>query len=349
VSLRSRMTLRTRVLIGGGAALLVAVIAIVPLAAGWWDSDTRPVAAPKAAPSEAESGSAETSTPSPTPSAAPSASASAPAARTGTGSTLHFIANLDGQGGAAARLGYNLIDTGPTKETVDALPAGQRALVWLGSLGNKDCASPSYSFAEFTAAVDRLTGDPKVFGYFIADEPHPKVCPNIVADIRQRADYIKAHDPSHKSFIVVLDGTNQCGGTYGCEFKAFAPASSHVDLIGLDPYPCNVDNASSGCTYNHIDDTVRRAEANGVPRSAMVPVFPAFGQACGSGSNYYRLPGVAEMRAMLAHWATLVPRPAFDYTYTWGHQGSACPTLVDADGQHGYPDLQSVMRTHNQG
>ena len=41
-----------------------------------------------------------------------------------------------------------------------------------------------------------------------------------MADIRARADYIRAHDPGRRSFIVVLDGSNQCGGTYGCEFEA---------------------------------------------------------------------------------------------------------------------------------
>ena len=56
-------------------------------------------------------------------------------------------------------------------------------------------------------------------------------------------------------------------------------------------------------------------------------MFQAFGQSC-AGSSYYRLPGAAELRTMLAHWAALVPHPVFDYTYSWGRQGSACPTLA---------------------
>ena len=66
----------------------------------------------------------------------------------------------------------------------------------------------------------------------------------------------------------------------------------------------------------------------------------AFGQSC-AGSNYYRLPSAAELRTMLAHWAALMPHPVFDYTYSWGRQGSSCPTLADV------PDLQAVMRMHN--
>lgn len=45
----------------------------------------------------------------------------------------------------------------------------------------------------------------------------------------------------------------------------------------------------------------------------------------------------------------LLPRPAFDYTYTWRTAGPACPGLADADGGHGYADLQAVMRDHNAG
>jgi hypothetical protein len=51
---------------------------------------------------------------------------------------------------------------------------------------------------------------------------------------------------------------------------------------------------------------------------------------------------------MLAHWTAQVAHPAFDYTYGWERQSSACPTLADADGQHGYPDLQSVLAAHTQ-
>jgi hypothetical protein len=288
------------------------------------------------------SGPASHGPPRPGPSSSPSPSAtsvpSGPVRPDPTG-TLHYIANTEGVA-AVMQLGYNLVDTGPDPDELATLPAGTQALVWLGSLDNDACASPSYTFAQFTAAVDRLVGDPRVYGYFIADEPHPKVCPNAVADIRARADYIDAHDPTHKSFIVVLDGTNQCGGTYGCEFDAFRPSASHVDLIGLDPYPCNVN--SSTCEYSKIDDTVHRAEAHGIPASVIVPVFQAFGQACTS-SPYYRLPSAAEMRTMLKHWSGLIAHPAFDYAYSWGHQGSSCPTLVDSAA------LQAVLRTHNLG
>lgn len=287
-------------------------------------------------PQASGSGAGSSSRPRPTPSASATGTPSLPAPPPHAG-TLHYVVNVENVA-QVVPLGYDLFDTGPDTDELAALPAGTQALVWLGSLDNDACASPGYTFAQFMAVVDRLAGDPRVYGYFIADEPHPQACPTAVADVRARADYIHSHDPTHKSFVVVLDGTNQCGGTYGCEFDAFRPAASHVDLIGLDPYPCNVNSPT--CDYSKINDTVRRAEEHGIPASAIVPVFQAFGQACTS-SPYYRLPSVTELRTMLSHWAAVVPHPAFDYTYTWGHQDSSCPTLVDS------ASLQAVMRAHN--
>jgi hypothetical protein len=354
------INIRTRLTILGATAVLVAAVFVVVITTSASPRHHRPASSGaqfavqmQVAPSTARSPAPHAS-PSPV-SSAPSGSAraSATAGRplpsigpTASGGTQHFVANVGAAIGTVQALGFNLIDTGPDASTIDALPAGVRALVWLGSLDNDDCAHPGYTFPEFTKAVDGLAGNPRVFGYFLADEPHPKACPTTVADLRQRADYIHAHDASHRSFVVVLDGSNQCGGTYGCEFAAMAPANSHVDLIGVDPYPCNTSNAGAGCTYQKIDDTVRHAEQHGVSANAIVPVYQVFGQACAS-STYYRLPSANELREMLAHWAKLVKHPAFDYAYGWEHQDSACPTLSDANGSNGYPDLQTVVREHN--
>ena len=260
---------------------------------------------------------------------------------------MHYVVNLHGQAAAAARLGYDLFDMGPEPSLANALPAGQQALVWLGNLDNTNCSSPGYSWTAFTAAVRAMAGNPKVFGYFLSDEPHPGGCPNAVADIARRADYIRATDPTHKSFIVVLDGSNACGAALGCEYHALQPAHTHVDLIGVDPYPCNVGNAGSGCDYSKIDSRVHSAESNGIPASVIVPVFQLFGQSCNSGSHYYRMPTVLELTTMLAHWSALVPHPVMDYSYSWGEQSSSCPTLADATGLSGQPNLQSVMAAHN--
>jgi hypothetical protein len=93
---------------------------------------------------------------------------------------------------------------------------------------------------------------------------------------------------------------------------------------------------------------VGQATRAGFTRKMIVPVFQTFGQSCSDGEKNWRLPAAGEMKAILTRWDRLVPRPAFDISYSWGRQDAwACPALSDADGRDGNPDLQSVMRTHN--
>jgi hypothetical protein len=244
---------------------------------------------------------------------------------------LHYVANGHQDPNAFA-LGFNLSDTGPTKATIDALPDGVRALVWVGNGFNSTC-SWALSDADIQAKVGPLAGDPKVYGYFVSDEPHPSTCPDAPAQVNARSKLIHSIDPAAKTFIVVLEGSSHPG-----EYAAFAPTD--IDLIGLDPYPCNLNNAATGCSYQQIDQRVATAQAAGISPSRIVPVFQTFGQACAT-SKYYRLPSTRELQTMLDHWHALVPSPAFDYSYGWSNQSSACPTLADA------PDLQSVIHQHN--
>ncbi len=296
------------------------------------------------------------SSPSPAsvvPSASASTGASRPAKPPATGraggapirvpDTLHFISNVGAARPAVAALGFNLFDMGTDREAIDALPAGALALVWLGNLDNTDC-TPRYSFAEFTAAVDRLAGDRKVFGYYLSDEPHPSICPQAVAHIRQRADYIRSRDPAQRSFIVVLNPSRMCPTDPGCEYRQLRPADSHVDLVGVDMFPCNADD---GCVLDEIDRKVKLAESAGIPASAIVPVFQAFGQSCTGSTPYYTLPDAGALRAIIGRWHALLPHPVFEFTYTWQSGGSACPALDAANGASGRADLQAVLRAHN--
>ncbi|MFL6076208.1 MAG: hypothetical protein ACJ73S_22685 [Mycobacteriales bacterium] len=277
------------------------------------------------------------------PGTAPAGTPPATGAPAGAATTLHYVSNTHGDWSAPAKLGYNLIDLGPDTGAVNALPAGIRALVWLGNLDNTSC-TPGYSWDRFTAAVDRLAGNPKVFGYYLSDEPHPAVCRQAVEHIRQRADYIRARDPAQKSFIVVL-GAEQGGCVPTCEYQQLNPANTHVDLFGIDPFPCN---NRSGCHFEKIDAKVDLATKGGIPVAAMVPLFQAFGQTCNSEQDhYYTLPTVDQLRQMLARWDALVPHPVFDFTYTWASQGPSCPSLDVANGSGGNADLQSVLRARN--
>jgi hypothetical protein len=286
---------------------------------------------------------------------------SAPPTATRTSRTLHYAPNVQGNVAHAVGLGFDLIDVdGSTSDptdvnrAVDSLPRRAKALVWVGNLDNAPsgsrCPAPGFTAGQFRAQVEALRSNPRVYGYYVADEPHPTVCPRAAADIRARADFIHAEAPGQKAFIVVAGGSI-CGTDPGCEFRALQPSRTHVDLVGLDPYPCHYDTRGDAvpCDDSMIAARVEAATANGISSNSIVPVFQAFGQArrTDGKSVYYRMPSAGELSSMLSTWHSLVPDPAFDYFYTFGVQCSArsCPApqaIVDT------PEIRGVVRSHNE-
>ena len=287
-------------------------------------------------------------------------------ARSTTGSTVsdvsaarsvaHYTSGTNSDQAAALSPGFNIMDTtgseshpAVTKAHVDALPKAARALVWTGNLDNTDCTTPRVTTPQFQALVRKLAKDRKVYGYYLSDEPHPLTCTNAVADIRSRSNYVHAHSKFQKTFVVVQDGSGPCGTNLGCEFNALRPARSHLDLIGLDPYPCHYDSTGQSvpCDYGLINDRVSAALSNGVPLRAIVPVFQTFGQErrVGGGQIFYRTPTPDELTTILSTWNELVPKPALDYTYTFGVQCSSTCPAPQALSNH--PELQPLMQTHN--
>ncbi|TIQ75332.1 MAG: calcium-binding protein, partial [Mesorhizobium sp.] len=60
----------------------------------------------------------------------------------------------------------------------------------------------------------------------------------------------------------------------------------------------------------------------GIPQSAIVPVYQAFGGggwATNTGGSYV-MPTTSQMQTMMDHWERLVPNPAFDMAYKWSSQ-----------------------------
>jgi hypothetical protein len=267
----------------------------------------------------------------------------------------HFSIGTSHGQSLALSLGFDVMDisgshTSPraTKSRVDALPRGVEALISVVNLDNTDCARPAYSNAQFRALVDALANDPKVYGYYISDEPHPLTCRNAAADIRARADYLHAHSSSQKAFIVISDGSNTCGSALGCEYRALKPAITHVDLVGLDPYPCHYSDGGQAapCDYGMINQRVAAAIASGIPANDIVPVFQTFGQEHRVGGPvYYRTPTPGELITMLNRWHSLIPNPVMDYAYTFGVQCSiTCPS---PQALLNHPELRTVIRAHN--
>jgi hypothetical protein len=275
--------------------------------------------------------------------------------------TLHYTANIAPDTAAAVAMGFDLFDvagrlTDPERVNlaVDSLPVGTRALVWVGNLDNaprgSTCPPPAFSWRRFTAQVEALKHNPRVYGYYLSDEPHPSVCAGAAADIKARADYIHANAPGQRAFIVVQDGSAACGRDVGCEYRALQPARTDVDLVGLDPYPCHYDGNGNPvpCDDTLIIDRVDAAVTNGIPEKAIVPVFQAFGEHGRSDGRtaYYRMPSAGELTTILRTWSKLVPGPAFDYFYTFGVQcrAASCPApqaIINT------PGIRPVVETHN--
>lgn len=230
----------------------------------------------------------------------------------------HYIANVKAPR-AVARLGYNVIDTGSSDGQIDALPAGTRAMVWLG----EKC--PTRIDGTFRDIIDRLATNPKVYGYFLSDEPHISDCALGPANLAEKARYIHQASAGRQKTFIVLSWTVPSG------YHAFRPAASGVDLVGIDPYPCSID--SPECSYAKVVTRVHQAIQAGIPPRRIVPSFQAFGQENMSGheGSYYNLPTGYQMKRLLSLWAQLVPHPRLDFTYGWDHQeDSSNPTLVDS-------------------
>jgi hypothetical protein len=259
---------------------------------------------------------------------------------------LHFTVSLRGDFAGAASAGFNLADVN-TLSGLRALPEGMKGVYWLGNgyKGNKGGCSWQLSDRQITDAVMAIKDNPKFSGiYYIADEPHPALCPDAPQRLAERTSLIHSLDPRGRTFVVVLNSS-----TAPTEFAQLKDAA---DYIGIDPYPCNVRNELTGCTYAALRQRIDQALEAGIPSTRIVPVFQTFGQVCtSSGRNYspyYRLPTVAETEMMLAIWDEKVPvkdRP-FDMAYSWGKQPTlACPTLQMADGGS-HPDLRSFYKNY---
>lgn len=232
-------------------------------------------------------------------------------------------------------LGYDLVDVKPDASLVAGVPAGMRALLWVG---NFTCGGFELNFEDFQNAVQRFGRDPKVYGWYLSDEPNPGECPDVAKEIRRRADYVRQHAPGQVSFISLTDWP----------MKPLTPKRVGVDLIGLDPYPCTGSaKAEEHCDIGAIDRMVRMADEAGIPRGKVAPVLQTFGQSCSDGDKKYWMPTQGQFRQILARWDRLAPRPPLEISYSWGRQGEwACPTLADASGGD-HPDLQSIMKARN--
>jgi len=211
--------------------------------------------------------------------------------------------------------GFTVVDMGPFRSELDALPAGVKGWVWLGDYDNTTCTWQQ-SDAWIRTHVAAVAGDPKIAGYFLADEPHVWDCPRAPDDVRARAALVRSIDPGPPTFVVLEP--HSPGNPY-------APYVGTVDVIAADPYPCSYAN---GCVMTKIDGEIALLEAAGVPR--YWGVLQAF------ADSYYRYPTRDELREAFARWRS--SRMDGYLVFAWSYAGNS---LDD------HPDLVDVLRDEN--
>ncbi len=236
-------------------------------------------------------------------------------------SSLRFRYMTDTSAGPQIlRYGYNLVDLGPYPSLVDKLPAGQRALVWIGNYNPASC-SFALSGAQVRAAIRPLAGDPKVAGYYLADEADDAVpafgghCRRVAAQVTARSRLVHKLAPGAFTYEVVTEPRN---------FAAFAGAT---DVLGTDPYPCK---GGGGCNWSMIPRYIAALHAAHVAR--YWGVLQAF------SAQAWRYPTAAELRTMIGQWEHSDWQG--EQTFAWSYGGGSLAA---------HPRLLAVLRDLNLG
>lgn len=246
-----------------------------------------------------------TADPSPTSTQTPSPTSSVP----------FFTVVLNTHDPVTADLGFTAVDVTPSQ--VQGLPADRRGLVWLGGYDRTTCTlatSDADLRQQFTTY--HLASDPRVLGYFVADEPDTDHnCPQSVGQLRARTALVHSLDPHPQRFTLAnVDDP--------AEFAAF---KSTVDVLATDPYPCRIGKP---CDTNLIPKRIASLRRAGVRRYvAIVQAFQGTG---------WRWPTARELQLMLDQWRHSDWCGALVFSWTW--QGA---DLAD------HPELLAVLKTFN--
>jgi hypothetical protein len=248
--------------------------------------------------------------------------------------TRHYAANgnFDAKGRyVPGEFGFNISDISKIRD-LDRLPDGVLGFVWVGRCTGVD--------ASFIATVRPFLNHPKVFGFYLMDDPDPapwrgRRCP--AEHLKAEADWIRSRAPNAKTFIMLMN----LGSSRAPSFlNSYNPENTHVDLFGLSPYPCRSE--LGGCDFEMIDRFVDAAVAAGIPADRIVPAYQTFGGGSwiDDGGGTYVIPSDRSETKILARWSALIRRPVFDYAYSWGSQRGD-ETLANS------PGLRAVLAKHN--
>lgn len=248
--------------------------------------------------------------------------------------TRHYAPNrnFDAAGQfAPGEFGFNMSDVMNRRELV-RLPDGVLGLVWVGQCDGAD--------EKFIATLTPFLHHPKVFGFYLMDDPDPRWWRGhhcSAEHLKDEADWIRTHAPNTKTFIMLMNMGSSRVPTFAGSYN---PGNTHVDLFGLAPYPCRTE--AGKCDYKMIDRFVEAAVAAGIPVDRIVPAFQTFGGGTWTDDEggQYAVPTAHDETEILARWATLIEKPVFDYAYSWGSQRS--DTALENSAV-----LRSILADHN--
>ena len=215
-----------------------------------------------------------------------------------------------------ASYGWNLLDVS-YKEAADRLPAGTKALVWLGNYGKSTCAW-DVPDSTVTTKVRSMAADPKVAGYFISDEPDPYRCPSAPEQHAARTALIHSLSPG-KPVIMLMDSNS------GKQSLDQIPLWRHAaDYVALDPYPCY---QGKPCDFSWVDTVIKAADSAGLHYWGVAQAF--------DDANW-RWPTPTELRHILSQWSA--SKEAGYMTFAWSWRGQ---TLASR------PELLKVFKDFN--
>ncbi len=252
---------------------------------------------------------------------------------------LHYAPNVnfDDHGNyLPGKAGFNLADVSSVAQLM-SLGDEVKGLVWVGQCNGAD--------QKFRDTIQPYIGNKKVFGFFLMDDPDPRglleagrLTSQCTADnLKAESDWVHSHAPGATTFIVLMNLSTSKTPSFE---HTYNPINSHVDLFGIDPYPCRTE--LQGCDYDMIDRFVAAATAWGIPNRQIVPVYQSFGGGdwIDDYEGKYLLPTVEQTQRMLARWRKHILVPVFDFAYSWGSQRSDSALASERD-------LQDVFLTHN--
>ncbi len=222
-----------------------------------------------------------------------------------------FMYNSDSDPASVAAAGFNLIDVG-SKWYADLVPAGTRALVWVGDYDNATCTW-EVSDSALSSEVTSMVGDAKVAGFFFSDEPDPNACPNAPSQHKARSALIHAIDPNTLT-VMVMDANS--GQASLDQIPLWVGAA---DYVGLDPYPCY---QGKPCNYAWIDSIITAADNAGLSYWGVAQAF---------NDSTWRWPTPDEETHMLSQWAASNATGYMTFAWTWaGNSLSGQPALLAA-------------------